>query len=245
MNKNNPAGAPQSGTGNAVVLGGDCISTIADEDITTTDAQQEDGCVTIPERVRRTGQRLTVTTGSKVDVDFMTMIGDVNPLVSGGAQVGWQDVVAGGTRCVCAGSGAVSVSLLAFYEAWSCSSCIGVVVRGWPSVSLSRTGTRQSQRGSVLGTYQYTGSYTPNSGYGRGPGNLLPVGMTITGPSFEILQSPTAGISPLPIVTPVVPAATPEDPSENNCQQCGLLPAGFLSAPWAVGGALNGMPVGA
>lgn len=241
LNRLSSAGVALTGTSDAIVLPGDCINQITDEDLTTTDALQDDGCVVIPERIRRTGQRLTITTGSKVDVDMLVLLGQAGGLVSGGAQIGWQETVAGGVRCVCGGSGAVSVSCIAFYEAWQCSACVGVAVRAWPSVSLTRTGQRQTQRTTVLSTYQYQGQYVPNSGWGRGPGNLLPTGLTITGGGIEILQSPTTAVSPLTVKTPVVPAATPSSPSTDNCQSCGLLPAGFLSSPWAVGGALNGI----
>lgn len=243
INRLNGSGVAQVGASDAIVLAGDCINTINDEDLTATDALQDDGCVVIPERIRSTGARLTITTGSTIDVDFLTLIGQGSAIVSGGQQVGWQEVVAGGARCVCGGSGAVSVSVLAFYEAWQCSSCIGVAVRGWPSVSLSRTGNRQTQRGTVLSTYQYQGQYVPNAGFARGPGQIIPASVTIVGAAFELLQSPTSGISPLKIQTPVVPALDPEDESENNCQSCGVIPAGFLGSPWAVGGSLNGLPV--
>jgi hypothetical protein len=241
VNKNATDGTPLTGASDAIVLAGDCVQTINDEDITTTDAAQEDGCVSIPERVRRTGQRLTITLGSKVDVDFLTLIGDAEALVSGGQQIGWQDVVAGGTRCICAGSGSVSLSILAFYESWLCDQCIGVAVRGWPSVSLSRTGNRQTQRSQVLATYTYAGQYTSNSGYGQGPGSdLLPVGVDITGPAFEVLMSASDEFSTLPIRTPVVPDDNGGSTVE-TCVSCGDMPYGFLSSPYALGGSLNGL----
>lgn len=241
FNRNDTDGSPLTGASDAVVLAGDCVQTISDEDITTTDAAQEDGCVTIPERVRRTGQRLTITLGSKVDVDFLDLIGDGDPLVDGGQQIGWQEVVSGGSQCICAGSGAVSLSLLAFYEAWLCDQCVGVAVRGWPSVSLSRTGNRQTQRGQVLSTYQYQGQYTTNSGYGQGPGDdLLPVAVEITGPAFELLMSANDSFSTLPIRTPVVPDDDAGVTLE-TCVSCGDMPYGFLSGPYALGGSLNSL----
>lgn len=241
VNRLSGAGAALTGTSDAIVFSGDCVNQITDEDLTATDALQDDGCVVIPERIRRTGQRLTITTGSKVDVDFLTLLGQGAALISTGQQIGWQEIVAGGTRCVCAGSGATPVSIVAFYEAWQCASCVGVVARAWPSVSLTRTGSRQTQRGTVLSTYQYQGQYTPNGGWGRGPGNLLPASQVITGAGFEILMSPTSTVSPLTVKTPVVPNATPASPSTDNCNACGLLPAGFLSGAWALGGTLNGL----
>lgn len=239
VNRNDAAGAVLTGDNNAVVLAGDCVQTVNDEDITTTDAAQEDGCVTIPERVRRTGQRLTITLGSKVDVDFLSLVGDGTELVSGGQQVGWQEVVSGGSRCICAASGAVSLSILAFYEAWQCDACVGVAVRGWPSVSLARTGNRQTQRGQVLSTYTYAGQYTSNAGYGLGPGDdLIPNDVTITGPAFELLMSANDDFSTLPIRTPVVPDADAGS-STTTCVTCGDMPYGYLSAPYALGGSLN------
>jgi hypothetical protein len=243
VNKNNAAGVALTGASDAVVVAGDCVQTVNDEDITTTEAAQEDGCVTIPERVRRTGQRLTITMGSKIDVDFLTLIGDAEALVSGGQTIGWQDVVAGGSRCICAGSGAVELSILAFYEAWLCDQCIGVAVRGWPSVSLSRTGNRQTQRGQVLSTYQYQGQYTSNSGYGQGPGDtLLPSDVDITGPAFEMLMSADDDYSPIPLRTPTVPDSDGGS-TTTTCSACGDLPYGFLSGPYAVGGSLNGTDI--
>lgn len=243
VNENDAGGVPLNGTESAIVLAGDCVQTINDEDITTTDAAQEDGCVSIPEKIRTTGYRLTITLGSKVDVDFLTLIGTGEALTSGGQQVGWQEVVAGGSRCICAGSGAVSLSILAFYEAWLCDACVGVAVRGWPSVSLTRTGNRQTQRSQVLSTYQYQGQYTSNSGYGSGPGDrLLPSDVEITGPAFEVLMSANDAYSTLPIITPVVPDADAGSTTE-TCVSCGDLPNGFLSAPYAVGGSLNGSDI--
>lgn len=242
-NKNAADGTPLNGAEDAVVFAGDCIQTVNDEDITQTDAVQEDGCVTIPERIRTTGYRLTVTFGSKIDVDFMTLIGAAEELTSGGQQIGFMEVTAGGQRCICAGSGSVQISLLAWYEAWLCDACIGVVVRGWPAVSLSRTGNRQSQRGTVLSTYQYAGQYQSNAGYGQGPGDsLLPTDVEITGPAFEVLMSADTQFSSLPIRTPVVPDDNGGSSTE-TCVSCGDLPYGFLSSPYAVGGSLNGSDI--
>lgn len=241
VNANDDSGAPLTDDASAIVLAGDCVQTVNDEDITTTDAAQEDGCVSIPEKIRTTGYRLTLTLGSKVDVDFLTLIGAAEELTSGGQQIGFQEVVAGGSRCICAGSGAVALSILAFYEAWLCDACVGVAVRGWPSVSLTRTGNRQSQRGTVLSTYQYQGQYTSNAGYGQGPGDdLLPGGVEITGPAFEVLMSANDSYSTLPIRTPVVPDADAGVSSE-TCVSCGDMPYGFLSAPYALGGANNSL----
>lgn len=241
MNRLDTDGTPLTGDSDAVVIAGDCVQSIQDEDITTTDAQQEDGCVTIPERVRRTGARLTITLGSSVDVDFLTLIGEAEEITSGGQQVGWQDVVSGGTRCVCSSGSGSNVSVLAWYEAWQCDECVGVVVRGWPKVGLTRTGSRQQQRANVLATYQYQGQYTPNSNYGLGPGDaLFPSDIDITGGSFEILMSDDDAVSIVNIVTPVVPAEG-GGVSTDTCIACGDMPAGFLSGPYAVGGTLNGL----
>lgn len=251
FNKLNAAGVAQTGATDAIVLVGDCVQSITVGRTVTTDAAIDDGCGAIPERKRTTARTISLALGSKFTPDMWTMLGEGSSMavtVPAAAQVGWQEGGISTVSCPCSSSSAVSVSV--WYEAWLCGTCIGVECEVFSSVALTLDEADQTTTKGQAPTYTLSGTYSVNTGFVRGPGNLLPSGLTLVGGRFRFLQDRTAvgaaGVitstgtySGVPIKMPV--RLTSAAASSDTCSDCGTYAAGFLSGTAAVGGTLNGL----
>lgn len=242
VNRNDTDGTPLTTTGDVLVMPGCAIEGITWNYETETINRQSDGCQSIAGYEVVRGAEMQITFGSIVPFDWEDMLGIGVSQLSGVAQVGYAETAIGSQILCPPGIGtSAGLTLILWREALICSAAVGIWVDVFTNVAVkSRPPRGQFQRTNPLGTRQFTFTYTSNSAFDRGPGEILPADFDTGYPSYSFVQSENTDVAPATSKYKF-PGSTLND----GCLECGTMPAGFLSGVHAVGGASNtGTPGG-